>query len=142
LAAGAIGSVALVGAPGLCEGALADDEAMRFVEDIFGRAATWSDRLHLAMPEEFPTGFTVPMDLEIDSQMSVDDHVRQVRLFAPQNPLTEVVAFRFEPGRSIPRVSTRIRLAAPQFVIAVAEMNDEALLMTKTWVAVASNGCA
>jgi len=39
-------------------------------------------------------------------------------------------------------VSTRIRLAAPQHVLAVAEMSDDTLLMTKAWVEVASNGCA
>jgi sulfur-oxidizing protein SoxY len=38
-------------------------------------------------------------------------------------------------------VSTRIRLAEPQYVLAVAEMNDGALLMTRAWVEVATNGC-
>ena len=47
----------------------------------------------------------------------------------------------FVPQRSEPRVSTRIRLAEPQNVLAVAEMNDGALLMTRTWVEVATNGC-
>ena len=41
-----------------------------------------------------------------------------------------------------PDVSTRIRLAEPQFVLAFAELNDGTLLMTKTWVEVATNGCA
>ena len=39
------------------------------------------------------------------------------------------------------RVSTRIRLAKPQNVVAVAEMSDGSLLMTKTRVDVATNGC-
>ena len=52
------------------------------------------------------------------------------------------LSFHFVPRRSEPRVSTRIRLAGPQYVLAVAEMNDGALLMTKTWVEVATNGCA
>jgi sulfur-oxidizing protein SoxY len=38
-------------------------------------------------------------------------------------------------------VETRIRLAEPQDVVAVAEMNDGTLLMTTTWVEVATNGC-
>jgi sulfur-oxidizing protein SoxY len=67
--------------------------------------------------------------------------VRQVRVLAPRNPIIEVVSFHFVQNRSDARVSTRIRLAEPQFVIAVAEMNDGTFLMAKTWVAVASNGC-
>jgi sulfur-oxidizing protein SoxY len=59
---------------------------------------------------------------------------------APRNPLIEVATFHFE--RSQPRLSTRIRLAEPQFVLAFAELSDGTLLMTKTWVDVATNGCA
>jgi len=43
--------------------------------------------------------------------------------FAPRNPLIEVARFYFVPRRSEPRVSTRIRLAGPQNVLVVAEMN-------------------
>jgi sulfur-oxidizing protein SoxY len=32
-------------------------------------------------------------------------------------------------------------LAEPQYVVAVAEMSDGTLLMTKTFVDVATNGC-
>jgi sulfur-oxidizing protein SoxY len=38
-------------------------------------------------------------------------------------------------------VSTRIRIAEPQYIVAVAEMNDGALLTAKAWVEVATNGC-
>jgi sulfur-oxidizing protein SoxY len=82
------------------------------------------------------------MHLDIDSPMTEADHVTQIRVFAPQNPIIEVASFRFAPQRTLPRVSTRIRLAKPQHVVAVAEMNDGNLLMTTTWVRVATNGCA
>jgi sulfur-oxidizing protein SoxY len=93
------------------------------------------------MPAVFPNGYTVPLTLEVDTPMTERDHVRNVRIFAPKNPINEVVGFHFAPLRSAPRVSTRIRLAAPQKVIAVAEMNDGAFLMTQTFVKVATNGC-
>ena len=121
--------------------AKADDETLQLVERFFGRSATKSDRIHLVMPKTFPTGYTVPMSLDVDCPMTETDHVKQVRVFAPQNPLIEVASFHFFPQRSIPRVSTRVRLAKPQYVVAVAEMNDGTLLMTKTWVDVATNGC-
>jgi len=122
--------------------ARAGDEALDVVKQLTGRTAIRSDRLHLIMPAEFPTGYTVPMDLDFDSPMTEADHVRQIRVFAPQNPIIEVASFRFVPQHSLPRVSTRIRLAKPQHVVAVAEMNDGNLLMTTTWVRVATDGCA
>jgi len=122
--------------------AQAQDEILDLVEQLTGKTPTASDRLRLVMPAVFSTGYTVPMSLDIDSPMTEADHVRQIRVFAPQNPIIEVVSFHFEPQRSVPRVSTRIRLAKPQYVVAVAELNDGALLMTKTWVDVATDGCA
>jgi sulfur-oxidizing protein SoxY len=137
----------LTGVTGLATGALvspakASDEASELIERLTGKMPTESDRLHLVMPRTFPNGYTVPLMVEVDSAMTEGDHVRSVRVVAPRNPLIEVATFHFLPQRSRPRVSTRIRLAEPQYVVAVAEMNDGALLMAKTWVEVASNGCA
>ncbi len=122
--------------------ARAQDDGMDAVENILGRAAMDSDRLRLDLPAVFPNGSTVPLSLEIDTAMTAEDHVRDVRLFAPRNPIVEIMAFRFEPGLGVPHVATRIRLSEPQFVVAVAEMNDGSLLMARQFVDVATNGCA
>ena len=118
------------------------DEAAELIKRLTGRIAIASDRLHLVMPRTFPNGYTVPLNVEIDSPMTENDYVRYVRVVAPRNPLIEVATFHFVPQLSQPRVSTRIRLAEPQDVLAFAELNDGTLLMTKTWVDVATNGCA
>jgi sulfur-oxidizing protein SoxY len=138
LLAGGVGSAAFAAFRG---GARAQDEAAEFVKRHIGRTATESDTLQLIMPAVFPTGYTVPVDINVDSPMTADDHVKRIRVFAPENPLIDVASFNFVPERSIARVSTRIRLAKPQYVVAVAEMNDGTLLMAKTWVDVATNGC-
>jgi len=121
--------------------ARADDDVDDVVKQLIGRSATASDRIHLTMPRAFPNGYTVPLTLQVDSAMTSSDHVKQVRVLAPRNPIVEVATFHFVPERSQPQVATRIRLAEPQFVVAIATMNDDALLMTKTWVEVATNGC-
>ena len=122
--------------------AKASDEAAELIKRLTGRSATASDRLHLVMPRTFPNGYTVPLNVDVDSPMTENDYVRYVRVVAPRNPLIEIATFHFVPQRSLPRVSTRIRLAEPQDVLAFAELNDGTLLMTKTWVDVATNGCA
>jgi sulfur-oxidizing protein SoxY len=122
--------------------ASASDEATQLIEQLTGKIPTESDRVHLAMPRIFPNGYTVPLTIEVDSPMTEDDHVKLVRVVAPRNPLIQVATFHFLAQCSQPRVSTRIRLAEPQHVLAVAEMSDGTLLMAKTWVEVATNGCA
>jgi sulfur-oxidizing protein SoxY len=138
-------AAAIAGA-GFAGGALAagpegDADAIAEVRRMTGRAAMPSPRLHLAMPSHFANGYTVPLTLRIDSEMTEADHVQQVQVLAPRNPINPVATFHFVPGRSEPRISTRIRLAEPQDVMVIAEMNDGALLMTRTFVEVATNGC-
>ena len=137
LATGATGLAAAIVSP-----ADASDEAVELIERLTGKMPTESDRLRLVMPRTFPNGYTVPLMIEVDSPMAEDDDVKHVRVVAPRNPLVEVATFHFLPQRSQPRVATRIRLAEPQYVVGLAEMNDGALLMAKAWVDVATNGCA
>jgi sulfur-oxidizing protein SoxY len=120
---------------------LSADPEMELVTEIFGRTPVQSDRLRLEMPRHFANGYTVPLALEVDCPMSEADHVRAVHVLAPRNPFLRVASFHFTPlsGRAV--VSTRIRLAEPQNVIAVADMSDGSLMMDKTWVEVEINGC-
>jgi len=119
----------------------AGDEAGDLIERLAGKRATESNRVHLQMPRVFPNGYTVPLALAVDSAMTEAEHVVYVRVLAPRNPIVEVATFHFVPKRSEPRVATRIRLAEPQEVLAMAEMSDGELLMARTWVDVATNGC-
>jgi len=143
LTATVVAGAGLVGAafPALAN-ADATDDPVELIKRLTGKIAQESDRVRLKMPRVFPNGYTVPLDLSVETAMTDADHVKSVRVLAPRNPIVEVAAFHFVPQRSEPRISTRIRLAEPQFVIALAEMNDGALLMAKTWVEVATNGCS
>ena len=139
-------TTAVVAGSGFASTALASpssagDEAIDLVTRLTGRTPAESSRVRLLMPKSFPNGYTVPLTIEVDSPMTEFDHVSHVRVLAPRNPIIEVATFHFVPQRSEPRVSTRIRLAEPQYVVAVAEMNDDQLLMTKTWVEVTNKGC-
>jgi sulfur-oxidizing protein SoxY len=137
LGATALGGIALVLRPAQT----APDLEVALAEQLFGRTPVLSDRLRLDMPPLFPNGYTVPLALDVDSPMTEADHVRVVHVVAPRNPLIRVASFHFTPRSGRARVSTRIRLAEPQNVIAVAEMSDGSLLMAKAWVEVEINGC-
>jgi sulfur-oxidizing protein SoxY len=119
----------------------ADDGAADLARELTGRTATPSDRIRIVMPRVFPNGSAVPIALNIDSPMTERDHVKWLRLFAPKNPIVEVGTFRFMPRHGVVRVATRIRLAEPQHVVAVAEMSDGTQLVNTAWVEVETNGC-
>ena len=122
--------------------AYADDPETELVAMLFERRPVESDKLHLDLPRHFANGYTVPMALSVDSAMTEADHPRAVHIFAPRNPFLRVATFHFTPSSGKAVLSTRIRLAKPQNVIAVAEMSDGRVLMTKSWVEVEIDGCA
>ncbi len=124
------------GASGLSE---ADRELVR---RLTGKIPVASPRVHLIMPPVFGNGYTVPLILQIDSAMTGADCVRVAHVLAPGNPIVLVASFHFTPQSGQARISTRIRLAEPQAVLAAAEMSDGSVLMASTWVKVATNGCA
>jgi len=121
--------------------AIAEDIEAELVAGLFGPPIQ-SDKLRLEMPPHFVNGYTVPLALQVESPMTAADHPRAVHILAPRNPFLRVATFHFTPGSGKAQISTRIRLAMPQNVIAVAEMSDGAILMAKTWVEVEIDGCA
>jgi len=120
----------------------ADDPETELVAGLFDRKPVQSDKLRLDLPRHFANGYTVPLALSVDSAMTEADHPRAVHIFAPRNPFLRVATFHFTPSSGKAVLSTRIRLAKPQDVIAVAEMSDGQVLMTKSWVEVEIDGCA
>jgi sulfur-oxidizing protein SoxY len=119
-----------------------DPQVDELIERLTGGRATESARVQLQMPPVFGNGYSVPMTLVVDSPMTEIDHVRSVLIVAPKNPIVVVAKYLFTPQSGRAAVSTRIRLAEPQTVLAVAEMSDGALLMSGTRVKVDTNGCA
>lgn len=111
------------------------------VRQVLGRAAEPSTRVRLGMPAAFANGYSVPMDLAVDSPMTAADFVRAVHVLAPKNPIIPVATFAFTPQSGRVAIATRIRLAAPQAVLAVAELSDGSWLMTRQWVEVETDGC-
>jgi sulfur-oxidizing protein SoxY len=123
-------------------GFAASDEDNDLIGRLIGRKATDSPRVQLLMPAVFGNGYSVPLTLNVDSPMTETDHVRTVHVIAPKNPIVIAAKLQFTPASGRVAVSTRIRLAEPQTVIALAEMNDGAVLMARTPVKVDTNGCA
>ena len=113
----------------------------KLIERLTGKIATASNRVHLQMPPVFGNGYSVPITVSVDSPMTDTDHVRRVLVVAPRNPIVLVAVFQFSPAAGQASATTRIRLAQPQNVLALADMSDGALLMSQTWVKVDIDGC-
>lgn len=119
------GSV-LVSATPLMAGATPADVRNAQIE-LFGDRPIREGRVRLKLPPIAENGYSVPLDVEVDSPMANDNYVKQIVIFSPRNPLPVIAQYHLTRRSGRAAVSTRIRLGGTQTVQAVAEMSDGSL---------------
>lgn len=100
------------------------DDLQAAIRTYTGGALVRSGRVTLDVPQLVDNGNTVPLTVKVDSPMTTDDHVRAIALFNERNPYRDIARFTLGPRSGIARVSTRMRLAASQQLVAVATLSD------------------
>ena len=63
--------------------------------------------------------------------MTAENHVKAIHLLSTANPRARVATFRFTLLSGKARVTSRMRLAKTQEVVAVAELSDGTFLMAR-----------
>jgi len=100
-------------------------ESLRAAIDAFtGGAPVRNGRVTLTIDPLVENGNAVPVSVSVQSPMTPADHVQRIAIFTPQNPLPEVAVFHLSPASGRALVSTRMRMATTQPVIALAVMSD------------------
>ena len=95
------------------------------IREAVGEAALHQGRVKLDIPPLVENGNTVSVTVSIDSPMSELDHVKSIHIFNEKNPQPNVAIFHLNPRAGRARISTRIRLADSQKVVAIARLSDE-----------------
>ena len=114
-----IGLTSLVTKAGATDAAM--DEAIR---DLIGEATPEPGKVKLELPSIVENGNTVPLTVSVESPMTEADHVESIHIFNQKNPQPYVATFHLGPRAGRAHVSTRIRLADSQRIVAIARLND------------------
>jgi sulfur-oxidizing protein SoxY len=94
------------------------------MRDITGAAVVRTGKVKLEVPPLVENGNTVPMTVSVGSPMTAEDHVRSIHVFLEKNPQPNVGNFVLGPRAGRAQVSTRIRLADSQKIVAIAKLSD------------------
>ena len=94
------------------------------INDFTGGATLQTGKVTFEIAELIDNGNAVPVTIRVDSPMSEADHVAGIAIFNERNPLPDVVRFSLTPRAGKAVVSTRIRLATSQKLVAVAGKSD------------------
>lgn len=114
------------------------DEALK---KVLGDATASESGITLEIPEIAENGNTVPFTLSVESPMTEASHVKTLHIFASGNPQVGVASYTFTPDSGKAAVSSRMRLARTQDVVAVAALSDGKFLIGKRNVKVTIGGC-
>jgi sulfur-oxidizing protein SoxY len=97
--------------------------------------------IDMDLPENVENGAYVPVALSVVSPMTAESHVKAIHLLSTANPRAHVATFRFTLLSGKARVTSRMRLAKTQEVVAIAELSDGTFLMGTRTVDVKVGGC-
>ena len=94
------------------------------IHKVVGSARVTPGRVKLELPPLVENGNTVPLAVSVESPMTTADHVRAIHVFTEKNPQPNVVSVQLGPRAGRAAISTRVRLADSQKVLAICELSD------------------
>lgn len=117
------------------------EEAQARINELAAGSSIQEGKIDIKLPHVAENGNTVPVTVAVDSPMTEADHVTAIHLLAEKNPAPEIATFHLTPLSGEARVSTRVRLAKTQNVVAVAQMSDGSIYIGKKQIKVTIGGC-
>ena len=118
-----------------------DDRITSLIRAYAGNAPLRQARVAIEIAPLVDNGNSVPITVDVSSPMSASDRVTEIAIFNEKNPQPEVAEFTLGPRAGRAKVTTRIRLATTQKIVAVAKMSDGSCWFQTVEVVVALAAC-
>jgi sulfur-oxidizing protein SoxY len=100
------------------------ETAQQLIRQRIGDREPQPGGMTLSLPKIAETGNSVPLSVMVDSPMTPEDHVLRIHIFVPGNPEPLAATYHLGVRAGKAQVSTHVRLARTQAVLALAEMSD------------------
>jgi sulfur-oxidizing protein SoxY len=81
-------------------------------------------KVTIDVPPLVENGNSVPVTVSVDSPMTATEYVKSIHLFNEKNPQPNVIGVHLGPRAGKAALSTRIKLADAQKIVAVAQLSD------------------
>jgi sulfur-oxidizing protein SoxY len=111
------------------------------IDKVVGAASVTPGKVKLELPPLVENGNTVPLVVKVESPMTAADHVRAIHVFTEKNPQPGVISVFLGPRAGRATVSTRMRLADTQTVVAITELSDGTFWSDRVDVVVTLAAC-
>jgi len=117
------------------------DTMQEAIGKVTGGKPVTRGKVRLDVPPLIENGNSVVLSVSVDSPMTVAEHVKAVHLFAPENPLPNMVSVYLGPRSGRARFTTRVRVADSQTLLALAQLSDGSFWSDSVSVVVTLAAC-
>jgi sulfur-oxidizing protein SoxY len=111
------------------------------IRNVVGTAVVRTGKVKLDIPPLVENGNTVPMTVSVSNPMTADDYVKSIHVFNEKNPQPNIGNFYLVPQAGRAQISTRIRLADSQKIVAIARLSDGSFWSVSVDVVVTLAAC-
>ena len=111
------------------------------IRNVVGAAVVRTGKVKMDVPPLVENGNTVPLTVSVSNPMTSSDYVKSIHVFNEKNPQPNVGNFYLGPRAGRAQVSTRIRLADSQKIVAIARLSDDSFWSVTADVVVTLAAC-
>jgi sulfur-oxidizing protein SoxY len=118
------------------------DQMEAAIRAFVGEAPIHTGKVKLDLPALVENGNSVPLTVSVDQPMTPTEFVKAIAVFNEKNPQPNVATFHLGPRAGRASISTRMRLATSQKVMAIAALSDGTFWSDSIEVMVTLPACA
>ena len=111
------------------------------LQSLIGANLVREQGVSLSVAALADNGTLVPVTVDVTSPMTEQDHVSHIYLLSSRNPVMQVAAFALGPWSGRAEISTRVRLAGSQQLLALARLSDGQFRYAAAEVIVTESAC-
>jgi sulfur-oxidizing protein SoxY len=139
--AGSAAAIGVVPVVSLRPAAATPETMTAAIRNVVGGAVVQTGKVELDIPPLVENGNTVPMTVSVTSPMTPTDYVKSIHVFNEKNPQPNMGNFYLGPRAGRAQISTRVRLADSQKIIAIARLSDGSFWSVSADVVVTLAAC-
>ena len=117
------------------------EQLVPVMKQITNGAPVRESRVKLDIPHLAENGHLVPLTVTVESPMTAADYVSTLYLLSEKNPRPIIAKVSLSPEAGRAALTTRIRLAGAQHVVALAQMSDGSFWAASADVIVTETAC-
>lgn len=120
---------------------LLEETLQRAIQGFAAGAPVREGRVRLDVAPLVDNGNAVPVTVSVDVPQTAAAHATEIALFNEKNPQRDVIRCQLTPASGRAELSTRIRLATSQRLVALARLNDGSVWQHTVQVVVTLAAC-